>query len=417
MTNIRQKDSLEYFFTITPDPIVIGSGVTESGYTSRTVNLNRKTYTESYTNYQINLSEGQTLLNTTPLIYSMVGNVATRTVAGIGSLKITGASCNQFIELNFGGRLDYYVDSIISYTAGSIGAAVDAQLIASLNAQKDSLYYNGASYAACAAQAGGIQRNPNCWAAGFDFSGVCVTYLYGMFNGGGALITRRHYVVSNHYESGGQLGTLLRFVGNDGSIHTRTVQKITNGAGGPYGNPVWDGIGDCCVFLLSADLPSSVISYPVVGDWFPLVIPKYESGTFRYDDIIYDAPFITTQQNRKITFTRLANILANYSSQSDLNKVINGHPFTVSLGQHAIFQSYIKSNNFTQFESNAYTGDSGSPVFMPLAGNQMALYSVMFFPDSGTRLNQSKLNAMILDVDGQAGISTGYTVTVAPSPI
>ena len=173
------------------------------------------------------------------------------------------------------------------------------------------------------------------------------------------------------------------------------------------------------MFLLSApDLPVSVTPYPVVGDWYPLANVVNTAGGLVYRDLTYDMCYLTVNQFRQAAFTYSCRFFNNFSSPlyPDGEGEINGHFFTEATTTIIFFGNTHLHATFENFRSNPITGDSGSPVFLPLPDYGLAFCCPTTTGDFGSSCSESKLNAMILDVDANAGITTGHTVTVAPDP-
>ena len=62
-------------------------------------------------------------------------------------------------------------------------------------------------------------------------------------------------------------------------------------------------------------------------------------------------------------------------------------------------------------------GISGSPSFFPLSETELALVApISTEGGAGMRYHEDILNATVANADSVAGVSTGYTVTVAPDP-
>lgn len=333
----------------------------------------------------------------------------------IGS-STTAATSHLFSVAATGSSISY---TLTGFVAETLGAITFANITAKLDAEKDSLYYNGSTYAAAAAQSGGIQRNPNCWGAAYDLSGVAVTHLLGGFKGGGAAVTARHYLASHHYNPSNKVGMLLRFVGNDGSIHTRTVLAQTTGSEipGNITNPLYP-IGDVCMFLLSGpDLPASVTKYKVAGDWYELAVLNSESGGVGSYTIKLHHAYITANQNRKVLFVTATTDWFNFS-QSTTPTEVNLRGFTYNAKPWPTVK-YTWGPRYTAFadvQADPIPGDSGTPLFLPMANNELVLCSHMTSTTDGPLLHAGLLNAMIAEVDDRAGISTGLTVTVATDP-
>jgi hypothetical protein len=286
----------------------------------------------------------------------------------------------------------------------------------------ESYYYNGTSLSDCQNQLGGIQRNPLCWGADWDLSGVAIKYLNNNFNGGGCLVTPRHYVVSNHYQPRNKVGNTLQFLGTNGTLYTRTILAQTTGhsVAGQITNPVYD-IGDIAMLLLSPPVAGemdNVAVYPVAGNW--LVKSNFESdnldGTADYS-FEWSYPVITTNQYRQLLFSTCNKLVSGWTVNYPLGVIDIDE---VEVEQIAETIAYIKSGPayqaYTGFQDNAIPGDSGSVWFLPLGDGTLVAFSHYTRATSGPLWNAEILNALILEVDSQVGISTGYTVTVAPDP-
>lgn len=306
-----------------------------------------------------------------------------------------------------------------SFTEGALGDVSITKILTMLTTGGDLNYYNGSTYAECAAEIGGIQRNAGCWAADLDLSGVAVSHLYGGFWGGGALVTPRHYICSNHYEPRLKTGMMMRFVGNDGTVHTRTVLAQTSGStvSGEIANPD-HLVGDTCMFLLSGpDLPASVTPYPLTGDWIASFTLNSTGGGLGNYDIETSNVFITTNQNRNVYFCVSAGVQAGYTVPHPLpTETLAGVAFTLKPYNSFGFSRGPQLSGYSAFQSSAIVGDSGSPVFNVAADGSLSLVTVMTYPNIGTYIEEIMANAMIADVDSIASITTGLTVTVAPDP-
>jgi hypothetical protein len=380
------------------------------------------TTTGGFNEYRVSYALGipVNIENLNQEVFTFDGTATTRVSSGIGNLLFDYGTHKKRLTLDLRDLGASTKRSLIGYANGTYGAFAWAQINTHLDDEKESLYYNGSSYSACAAQPGGIARNPNCWGAAYDLSGVAVSYLSGGFWGGGALITPRHYICSNHYNRRNKVGEILRFVGNTGTVRTRTILAQTTGhennsQPGFPGNPEVP-VGDLCVFLLSDDYTNDVAVYPVAGEW--AVSSEFVESTPPSEiyDLEYALPFITTNQNRKVLFSTASTFWENFrrlisQGSSEVAGVTVNHP-----AYPAFFRHGLPSADFVKFQSNAVGGDSGSPVFTVLEDNGLALYTVMTYPNSGTLIHEELANAMILEVDARAGISTSITVTVAPDP-
>ena len=421
---LTQRNSIDYKNPIIITPVNVDGGTFSNYETIGSSIFVDFTVSGDYIDYELDFefNEVQTE-NLTPLIFELVDNTyAQRITAGKGKLKVNYGYYSTIIYLDFLPSSPSTFRSFYNFTIGSYGRWAFDQINTLIGEKtgtiEDLRYYNGNSYVNATSQPGGIARNPNCWATSLDFSGVCVYYLFGTFAGGGggfagggAAITPRHYIVSHHFEPKNKVGNTLRFVGSSGTVYTRTIIAQTTGSEyvGTINNPTLP-VGDLCLFLLNADLPEDVAIYPIVGDW---LVNSQNVGTNLYN-IEYAFPCITTDQFRNIEFSIASQIYNNYTA--------NTTPVTISGNSverkpyFGLFKSYQNYPDKANFLSNAITGDSGSPLFALLPGNQLALYTVMTTPSGGTLIHEQLANAMIDEVDTRAGISTGYTVTIAQEP-
>jgi hypothetical protein len=359
---------------------------------------------------------------TTPDLVDQIGNTFTAKDGATGRAGVVirnrkGASAAEGFSVNLLGASVTF--DLIGFSEGTIGHGGFALVESRLAEGGDAEYYNGSTYAQCTAKEGGIQRNPNCWGAALDFSGMAVSYLWGGFWGGGCLITRRHYVASNHYARANKVGSTMRFVGASGQVYSRTILAQTAGHDdtSSIGNPIYE-IGDMVVFLLSSALPEDVAAYPVCGDWIRSAALQTENdnGTADYE-VEWTYPIITTDQNRKVLFSTCNRILGGYRKPNPIGTIeIDGETVARPIVTGAAMKRGAFYRQYPEYYAAAIVGDSGSVWFLPLADGSLAAFSHYTTPNDGPLYNAGILNALILEVDKQAGISTGLTVTVAPDP-
>jgi hypothetical protein len=412
--NIIQKQSSDYLPNISILEIPVGYSESSTVETIGDGIFTVDTYESAYSNYQISYPmDSATLSNLTPQICEIQDNVVNRLGEGAATVILDFGTFKKSIVLNFPPEnMSYSVSTLSDFVSGTNGKFSLNTILNKVNINKSLRYYNGATYAECVAN-GGIQRNPNCWGANWDFSGVAVSYLYGGFFGGGACITPRHYICTYHYETRNKVGEILRFCTPDNQVITRTIIAQTTGS---ELKPQTLNVGDLCVFLLDSPLPASIKKYSVVGDWaYPSTFLSASNNVQSVSSEISNA-FITTNQAREIKFATISqsyNLNFPYpTAPVTIGTNISYIPHTSAGGrfQMGLFEIY------ENFQSNGITGDSGSPVFLPLPNNDLALYSIMTFPNSGTLTSESLLNAMIAEVDARAGINTNYVVSVATDP-
>jgi hypothetical protein len=382
------------------DPFVVGDSIVET-----------LTYSSTYLEYMVSSQlEDSVATVETPAIFSMEGSRATRIAPGVGRLRIDYGGYAESLSLDFRGVSDYQSDRLIGFTSGTVGAIALGVALALAVSEPDMHYYDSPTYVE------GLARNPDCWAAAFDLSGVPVVHLSGGFKGGGALITPRHFICSHHYLPTNRVGSVLKFVAADGTLVTCTVIGQTTGSANGLKTNTTINVGDLAVLLLDSDVPTGVKIYPVAGDWvskIELLSVDGSFGTYHYEDA---CPFILLDQERRV----------GLSVRSEISTTRGLVPGTlISIGSGISYEPYAHGGRFstgryayasTVLEIVGIKGDSGSPVFVPLPGPSLALYTVMSTPSSGPVIHESIANAMIREVDARYGITTGYTVTVAPDP-
>ena len=218
----------------------------------------------------------------------------------------------------------------------------------------------------------GYMRNEDLWCADLDLTGLSPWNSSGGHKKAGTLITPRHVIGAAHYEY--SIGTVVRFVETNGTVHDRTVAGKTRH---PDYKPHFP---DLTIYTLDSDLPSSITPCTVMP-----------SDYSKYFDNIYKSkiPCIGFDQEEKALIIDWAN---------------GGRMRTPTDSKRLIFnESKIK-------------GDSGNPAFLVLEG-KLVLITVWTYGGAGggTAVADyiSDINGMIATADKQAGVSTTYTVTEA----
>jgi hypothetical protein len=227
-------------------------------------------------------------------------------------------------------------------------------------------------------------------------------------------VTKRHMVGCAHYGYG--VGQVVKFKTVDNQIVTRTIQELWR----PQIAAAYNSfISDFQVFLLDADLPTTIRPVPVVGDWYRRFL-NVDANTFI--KVNQSANLIMWNNSGHATPGRLCDTFANTYGNTPVHvidtlsvepKKTQGFPEPGPLVL-AGYESLDYSNLSAEFYHHRYYGDSGSPVFAPVseAAGLWALSGIV----SGSMWTPSAMNEAIGRVDNKAGISTGYTVTVAPDP-
>lgn len=360
---------------------------------------------------------------------TLVGNVFTAAEGQSGFAAILvknkrGAwgqvQCNA---AGVGSSTSYEFKGFASGVPASAGAAL---IISRLGADQN--LYNGNSYAACAAQPGGIAWNPNCWAKDFDFSGVAIKHLNSNFNGGGALLTNRHYFVTNHYRVQNKVGMELKFLANDGTVHTRYVISQTTGSDvpapdSPYtlGNVLFPDVNDVCCYTLNEPLPETVAVYRLTGPWYQEVVKTGESVPNDVCSFYLRHAAITRNQYGHVRYSFVGLDFTGFTITPPGDTYdINGYSFDLTGYDYNRLASggasSYKVPNFSNLRTTPVVGDSGGAEFFVMPDGEMLPVFLYTSTQAGTYLYKSQCDAMILDADANAGIATGLTVTVAPDP-
>ena len=269
--------------------------------------------------------------------------------------------------------------------------------------------------------------NPSCWAASLssDFTGVPVRHLNGGFSGGGVAITRRHVYTTHHF-TGRAAQTSFTFIQPNGVQVTRQVigQSHSNSLSALYDtNEIKQ---DIHVYVLDSDLPESITIYPIPEQSDNIGISWAIPG-LGSNQQFYAAPLVwLTPQRRAMVSYIHDDISIGWQAFGVIGSIASEQIRSMSYllagtaNWNEISQPLVNSN----YRKNIVEGDSGSPLFIPTP-NGLVLGGIMSgiingFVGSGVAiaaLNKARLNACIRSADQNAGISTGYTVTVAPNPI
>lgn len=231
-------------------------------------------------------------------------------------------------------------------------------------------------------------------------------------------ITPRHVLQIGHSGPGGALGGTIRFRDINNNIVDRTVIANVN----VLHDTDFDALNygsDLRMMVLNADLPSSITPAPVVGDWIYHALTGTKSnGTFE----IGAFGFASFNQDTHICPVQSAHAVA---VPFDINQepfvlsgvTLEGRDFGLAyFGLVTLegFEHWSYAHTASPFYHHVRAGDSGSPIFWPIADGKWAIGHDMI---AGSMWRPVALNALITYADNRAGISTGYTVTVAPNPL
>lgn len=276
-----------------------------------------------------------------------------------------------------------------------------------------------------------VQPNPDCWAAGYDLSGVPIWNSSGGSGGGsqhgGVLLAPRILVEAEHFKS--PVGTVFKFMQPDGTIFSRTSVAVNSR---PTGNNhlettrLNDIVEDIRVHVLDSAVPAGIKTYPVVGSWATVeksVGSPSAAFPWRTSRECYlPLACLYLDQNRRAWFTGSYKNDAEISTFSVAGTTWEGVEVSVAnakvaltgVGINTDFSAGLQGSVFNRLRSGI-GGDSGSALFVPLSGSSLAVLTCLTVPGGGPSYEEARINAIIASACANAGISP-ITVTVAPDP-
>ena len=213
--------------------------------------------------------------------------------------------------------------------------------------------------------------------------------------------TRRHCVTAKHYHLA---------VGDTITWKTLANADVTIQVIG-YAAVDWS---DLAVLTLASDLPESITPLPVVGEWFASADLNSSTNLPQHSGIFQD-------QFHQCCFGHIANH-ATFSAYS-FSGTWNGFDESDYIPKEVIITTSEATrilpsmlNFYNDFKYYAESGDSGLSFLAPIANGGWAIVGPFYFPTAVTFVFEDIMNALIIAADTSAGVSTGYTVTVAPDP-
>lgn len=341
-----------------------------------------------------------------------------RLMEGYGTVELVNGGVKQRFSLNCndvsGGGTE---NRVTGFSSSTLGAHTWAILEPLLIAGGDDVCLSGGVLSGSNWDFGAATYNAACWAADFDFSGVShKNSWWNISSPCGTAITERHVVMAAHYTP--PAGTVLTFIAPDGTKVTRTILAynagtITGNSGKLNDNPV---VGDVAIATLSGPNLSDdgITIYPIAGDW----IHKDMGG----------GSFAAQWLGVKLTQTRKVALCGRTDTSATTPLLVsgtyNGTTFTDKKVAHVTdwgsamenFLPYFLRSYAARMAANI-VGESGHPRFIPLTSTALALAGCVTASNGGGPYPDEDIwNACIASADTAAGISTGYTVTVAPDP-
>lgn len=311
------------------------------------------------------------LQNLTPAVADVdaYGNISPHQ-SGVLSVIVKGVISKR-LDIDLATQTAATVDVFNRLADGSAGKAatdwVDSRINSGMTMAANGLVYTTQDHATST-----YVRNPSLWCADADLTCISPWNSDHANKKAGTLVTARHVINAAHYEF--PVGTTLRFVANDNTVHERTVT-------GKKRHPDYSAyVPDLTIYTLDADLPAAItpckLMPPSVGDY----ITK---------PTISRIPALGLDQDEKALIIDWAGG-GSFSSPTDADRAI--------------------------FHETKISGDSGNPAFLVIGG-ELLLITVWTFGGAGSGTPVADyipdINQMIGDADTQAGVSTGYTVTEA----
>jgi hypothetical protein len=361
--------------------------------------------------------ESPVFTNSTPSIASVSpSGLVTRTTDGVARVRVSSGPNSRAFNLNVTATTGQ-VSRLAGYVPGSPAKAVTDELLALISSTSEKAYFSTYNHAT-----GVFVKNADCFLASVDLTGVGLgTDIFGSFSSAnrGCAVTRRHFLAARHWlgGTGFSIGNKVRFIDNTGALHERTI----------IGTSSTIAAGDIIVGTLNADLPLGVSPLPVAGSWV-LAGYEYKPGSL---PPVGSAASVTQYYTGGVGFSvnnnhecRLFAMRGIKSKQEGLEIAVSSGGETYNLpirlqvaSNSEASELYPVLEDYVDFYGNGVSGDSGGPLcFLTQAGP--VLLTTWNFPTSGPFVGVPGLvNALIASADANAGISTGYTVTVAPNPV
>jgi len=400
---------------LTVQSSTVSGAATWTNYTVSTLDSSSSTTIE-------NLSPGGIDYSIPPLISRIAGNQ--------GIIRTTDSyGFRRYLQLdfNYSGSSSYPVSR--GYVSGSIPKFCFDDIVARLIEGKDMNLFSSVNHAG-----GSYSLNADCWAAAYDFSGVSVwNSRSGDFRQVGTAITRRHLWMAWHYRL--LAGDTVKFRRSDGTVDTYTV--VGTNPGSNYSNTVSlhenVSVGDICIVLLDRDLHTDIAVYPI-AEWAVDVIslastPPGSAPGYGIDawapvatEAHHAAAMLHLNQSRDVSVVFTAalssgsGMTAQESSYGGATIPYWYQNFPLTSGSYGYDQSADFRSNYSDWTSPVVGGDSSSPIFCPTGDDGLAIASCFTTANWGMAPSAGALNAIIAATDAAAGVSTGYTVTVAPDP-
>lgn len=270
---------------------------------------------------------------------------------GIVGIYVRGKSCDKLIQFtaNTGGSAP--VLTYNSYITGSLGKHIKDAMASLVSAGGSQARYSTKDYTTLT-----FVRNPTCWLAAYDWTGVTVAQSNSRYYHHTA-ITPVHVASATHV--GLNVGAVLHWLDSDNTIITRSVTGIVS-------------IGlDLRIAKLNAPLPSTVIIYKIVP---------------------------TTFRNYLFTVDHIPIVIFDQDEDANQENYTNDHPTA----------EWMYFEPASDLSTTIRPGDSSSPLFIIISGEPILMGSVSSSIAS-TRLHayNAEIEAAIVSL-GSGGYSVQY---------
>jgi len=312
---------------------------------------------------------------------------------GLKIVTLNNGRAKTSYSLNFADEVGASATTITGTETGSYYEYSETAVIALLSSGGQKSIYSGSN------------RNGSSWWPHSELTGIPYSNTAsGSAKRGGVLITSRHMLFAQHYPV--RVGDSVAFKKADGTNVTAIV------AGTAHVDVSTAAFSDLAVATFATAVDPDIIPLPLVGPWITNL-----SGS----DCAFQFVGIWQDQNRDANFVDVGcwEYKRSFPSSEtwrgiDLSSLLPSYIRFTSAG---ITSELLPSLHSYRASHKTYggSGDSGSAVLVPVTGGWavagcMRSWGACPFPHA------TILNKLIELADTDAGISTGYTVTVAPDP-
>ena len=361
---------------------VVGSETTAQ-ITDLDAVVNRTSSPEVVTDYRLQYQGMEAVIgweSRTPAICSVDsdGNAA-HIAPGAGVIAALFGDGERLLFLDFTVE-ESFVDKLVNYVSGSLALHCSTQvddLVAGKTAAAGPMYSTRDDATPA------YVRNAGVWTGEIDLTCIAVWNSRQGERRAATLVTPRDVLMAGHYEI--RPGDTVRFVQNDGTVVTRTMQSIRfyTEAGGTL---PWPG-SDLCIGRLSEAVPEGITPCKVLPDnWdehLPVINPRRS------------VPGLSSNQKRDAVCKGISDVFFNNAA--------------------ATGPSGIPARDL--FHKPSVTGDSGNPVFLLINGEPvLAIILASGGPGGGGPFvahSRAVINAGIAQMGGSATLTqadlSGFT--------